>query len=397
MGVIGMRITHHRHRRRNVVSQRRAGFTLIELLVVIAIIAILIALLLPAVQQAREAARRASCKNNLKQMVLALHNRHDVKQRFPIANCHGGGNWQEKPPGNLQPTIHITLLPYMDQANLYNIMQDPSSPNANPMGSPNGPYATYVDNDPATNLGLALLQDSPAYFRCPSDPWAQNQPYWTNYAGSNGPQGSTDFCGAGRLFEKFAMPEVSFPGDPTWGYTTSINFNNWGSNPVLEGNRGVICWDDGRTINGQHQGGRDSVRIRDITDGTSNTIAIGEYQPKYEERFPGVSPVATPSWGGWAACATGIQQAMTTIIPINWPIDDEANCGYNTWGQTPNVGDPDHAHDNFSVAWGFRSVHPGGAQFGMCDGAVVFLSENIDHKMFQHLGCRNDGQPTTVP
>src|ERR1700709_2477916 len=90
-----------------LTRNRRTGFTLIELLVVIAIIAVLIALLLPAVQQAREAARRSQCKNNLKQLGLAMHNYHDTYKVFPTAS---GGN-------GFSP--HARILPYVDQAPLY--------------------------------------------------------------------------------------------------------------------------------------------------------------------------------------------------------------------------------------------------------------------------------------
>ncbi|WP_194242800.1 DUF1559 family PulG-like putative transporter [Gimesia benthica] len=97
------------------------GFTLIELLVVIAIIAILIALLLPAVQQAREAARRSTCKNNLKQIGLALHNYHDTHQLFPYATANPGNCIPADPNATItNHTGWLYLLPFMDQANLYN-------------------------------------------------------------------------------------------------------------------------------------------------------------------------------------------------------------------------------------------------------------------------------------
>src|SRR5271165_5501646 len=101
---------------------RKSGFTLIELLVVIAIIAVLIALLLPAVQQAREAARRTQCKNNLKQMVLAFHNYHDVYLKFPTSGGYvtlnnSSGTYNGSGWGHNQ---WVVLLPYLDAANMYN-------------------------------------------------------------------------------------------------------------------------------------------------------------------------------------------------------------------------------------------------------------------------------------
>lgn len=120
---------------------RRRGFTLIELLVVIAIIAVLIALLLPAVQQAREAARRSQCKNNLKQMGLAIHNYYDVFLCFPIADVNGTSN---------PVSAHARLLPYMDQTPVFNLIDF------------NVPY-NHANNIVPRMLELPI-------FRCPSDP-----------------------------------------------------------------------------------------------------------------------------------------------------------------------------------------------------------------------------------
>ena len=123
------------------ISMRRRGFTLIELLVVIAIIAVLIALLLPAVQQAREAARRSQCKNNLKQIGLAIHNYHDVYLCFPIADVNGTSN---------PVSAHARLLPYMDQTPVFNLIDF------------NVPY-NHANNNIPRMLELPI-------FRCPSDP-----------------------------------------------------------------------------------------------------------------------------------------------------------------------------------------------------------------------------------
>ena len=96
-------------------TSRQRGFTLIELLVVIAIIAVLIAMLLPAVQQAREAARRSSCKNNLKQIGLAIHNYHDTYTVFPNANSGGVSN-----SALSGSSLFASILPYIEQANSFN-------------------------------------------------------------------------------------------------------------------------------------------------------------------------------------------------------------------------------------------------------------------------------------
>lgn len=351
------------------------GFTLIELLVVIAIIGVLVALLLPAVQQAREAARRSQCKNNLKQLALALVNFHDNKRGFPTSDDSGWGNWKEQSESSVQPSWHVVILPYLEQAAMYNYFQTAPIPNN-------------------TDIPSIHAVKTFGYHRCPSDPYDTSNP-WTNYAGCNGPQG----IGAGSSscpnpFAQYATPEVSFPGDPTWGYTSSSSFAGWGSSSPLRDNRGVIIWSGTYANNTGTL--HDRVNMRHITDGTSNTIIVGEYQPKYEwypqyeGRFPDPN-TGTPGWGGWAASASGRHLSMSTLIPINWKIDDNANCGDRPWpGQTPNTGDPLHAQDN--LAKGFRSLHIGGAHFAFVDGSVHFLSESIDYKTYQHLGCRNDAQ-----
>lgn len=157
-------------RRRSLVSTR--GFTLIELLVVIAIIAVLIALLLPAVQQAREAARRTQCKNNLKQIGVAMHNYHDSHNRFPMVFVSGTATWS------------VSILPYMDGANLANI------------------YDYNVAWSHANNAGLATKM--PGFYSCPSNPVAGqtlsgNGFQATDYSVA---RDATDYANAASLFQQ---------------------------------------------------------------------------------------------------------------------------------------------------------------------------------------------------
>ena len=153
-----------------MLHQRRRGFTLIELLVVIAIIAILIALLLPAVQQAREAARRSQCKNNLKQIGLAIHNYHDVSRSFPfswmLGNDFNASVWG------------VMILPYLDQAPLYN-RWDSSVPAWDTAATVFGFPASPVQGN------LAVIRTPLAVYKCPSTPLANVHNY--DYSGAGFP------------------------------------------------------------------------------------------------------------------------------------------------------------------------------------------------------------------
>lgn len=277
----------------------RKAFTLIELLVVIAIIAILIALLLPAVQQAREAARRTECKNNLKQLGLAMHNYHDTMKCFPPGHVQPGTLWNScttMSNGTAVPDTNARswgwgtfLLPYIEQAGLYAALQ---------------PDGCRMPNEGTLYGGVPLLQKKLPAYRCPSDVGADINIYHNNYSTSN-----------------YVMSEAMI--------TTN-----------------------GSTVNSR-------VRISDILDGTSNTFMIGERTLRTEP--------AGKRWDGaivWGRSnSTDAGSKFRAGPPINFGPTPFANNGFGT--------------DNGCVRHGISSLHTGGTQFLMCDGAVRFVSENI--------------------
>jgi prepilin-type N-terminal cleavage/methylation domain-containing protein/prepilin-type processing-associated H-X9-DG protein len=270
----------------NVVSnrhRRRVAFTLIELLVVIAIIAILVALLLPGVQQARESARRTQCKNHLKQWGLALHNYHDAHNAFPMgAALPSQWLWRSM------------LLPYMDQANLYqqiNFSTQPDCFTAARMALPNNPTDDLV----------------PVYV-CPSDPHS------------------------GKLYTGFAGAD----------YMPSDYLGVYGSN----------LWRPSDGLFGPNS----KVRMADVIDGTTSTLAIGE------------RGIPIDLYWGWGLCGQGAQDAYLAF-------DD----GYR------DGTDPSYlAH--------FWSKHAGGAHFLLVDGSVRFISYSTDGQTMVRLSTRAGGE-----
>ncbi|MFY9253300.1 MAG: DUF1559 domain-containing protein [Fuerstiella sp.] len=309
----------------------RKAFTLIELLVVIAIIAILIALLLPAVQQAREAARRTQCKNNLKQLGLALHNYEDTYGLFPA-----GGYWNNRAqPGNVahqQGGLLTHLLPFIEQANLFNQIPFENAPNRNV-------------NDAVDANGKLLRQSfSVPAFLCPSDTAGSNynnRSTVQNYAGSKG---------------------ASNAGEPAGG---NPNGSPPCPNKYLSFRRGGTS---GSGVSGVfHRNGR-STKIRDVTDGLSNTIFMGEVRPECSNHIR----------QGWLQANNG-QGMFGTLAPMNLDTcNSSASSGCN-W------------INNWTEEFGFKSRHTGGAQFLFGDGSVHFLSENIDHGTYNNLGAKSDG------
>lgn len=306
---------------------RQSGFTLIELLVVIAIIAILIALLLPAVQQAREAARRSSCRNNMKQLGLALHNYHDTFKIFPFGWDTRGSLW----------SAHI--LPYMDQANVYNSL----------IWQESGPGNWDLDTSPNERACETVIPT----FICPSLPIAWQHDFndidrrvVCSYRGNAGSEASSD--------------------------------DQSTSNTIMPGSKSL----ETMYLNGIFSA-CSKTAISDIVDGSSNTILIGESQtdPAFDKDGQGMdhwyigSPQADPCACNGGTGGTEFTEAVGTTI-----------LGMNLRNVNP-------AANGSLMEITFGSWHEGGAFFTLGDGSVRFISENVDLRLYQSISTKQGSEP----
>ncbi len=304
----------------------RGGFTLIELLVVIAIIGVLIALLLPAVQAAREAARRAQCTNNLKQLALAAQNYHDTNGCFPggsYSNFNGGNSYATavapvKYPENF--SCFVRMMPFTEQSPLYNAV------NFN-LNSGN------VENITISGVAMSILM-------CPSDTQLNPAPILPPATGSPGWSFNQNFpLPPGNWYQQFASYAAN-AGTFDFGYNITYG-------PAQFAMYNGVIYNDS------------SVKIADITDGTSNTFLFGEHSHGNLYKFDKSYAVSDNSWnsGRW------YDTLFATYYPVN------ANPGQlgQTFGDTKNYYYP-------TVA---TSLHPGGANFAFCDGSVHFIKNSI--------------------
>jgi prepilin-type N-terminal cleavage/methylation domain-containing protein/prepilin-type processing-associated H-X9-DG protein len=353
----------------------RGAFTLVELLVVIAIIGVLVALLLPAVQAAREAARRSQCANNLRNLGLAILNHHDAKGHFPL-NYGGPDSDEVLIPGKLQPAVGwiIETLPQIEQQPLFNQFKNG--------GAYEGKFRTGVKPTMAvpgigivsTKNGIScmeLLKTQLDVLHCPSDDSVlQTDDHQTELDGL--PVALTSYkgvlddtllgeSGGGTPVFKNNGPGITYtsgnyvdPPDPKLSYATPHDCHN------EIRCRGIFF----------RQSWQRPVNLKQLTDGASHTMMVGEDIPAYNKHS-----AAFYANGSWCSCN----------IPLNYLV------GLNPEDLVQPGLPPDQ--DQWYERQGFRSRHAGGVQFAWADGSVVFISESVDNQLFR-TSCTGNGDET---
>jgi prepilin-type N-terminal cleavage/methylation domain-containing protein/prepilin-type processing-associated H-X9-DG protein len=308
-----------------MTGRNRAAFTLIELLVVIAIIAILIGLLLPAVQKVREAAARMSCQNNLKQLTLAIHSYHDASGEIPTWQAPRYITWI----GPLLAHIEQPAIAAIHDANWSNLR-----------------------NAPAPGRGAASALTVSSVLRCPSDDGALQD---------------------GGVYERFAPGQnPTFPS----GYYTGVTSYGINSGTGLSGAAALSG------ISFLQVSPPPRVVLTDVTDGTSNTFALGERQtsdPSWKALMDKLNPGTIEGrdirlYAGWHGTSGGIYRRAT--VQINYLLPSDVSAVTSTVNRINTYG----------------SAHSGGCNISFCDGSVRFVNQTLTLITLQALPTRGGGE-----
>lgn len=351
---------------------RHPGFTLVELLVVIAIIGILVGLLLPAVQAAREAARRMQCSNNVKQLTLACHNHHDVHKKFPYGILRNDSRFPHPDTGktgtpnpiNRRYPLMYQLLPFIEQTPLHQSYDEWVFNNNRKEKLPDGTLGPDW-------VGNFFLKQTVQTMVCPSnpggllneavDPASSGFYFRSHYYGCAGRRSYP----RGDLGTSFTRPSLFNPFYPTI------------PNPTTPG--GSLA--DGMFTRCKRYG------FSDNTDGSSNTILLGERQfhdPVFDTSTVIGDRIRDWGWvwfGGEGDANLGTSVPISFVLPTNF--------------DTLSAGVQQTLFEDRINAFG--SMHTGGANFGMGDGSVTFMSQSIDMATFNALGSRAAGEVAQIP
>jgi prepilin-type N-terminal cleavage/methylation domain-containing protein/prepilin-type processing-associated H-X9-DG protein len=338
------------------------GFTLIELLVVIAIIGVLIALLLPAVQKVREAAARTQCANNLKQIGLAVHNYHDNYRQLPATYIRQ--DWV---------TWAVLILPYLEQQNAYNLWDvqlryydQPNRDNASLDPTPRSVPVYYCPSRRGPGLSVAtgttnITQD------VPNQPGTAGYSSFTHrpgglsdYAACNGTMDSLD--GNGALGIGLVSAAVKPDGSPVTAAGLSALYQQ------PPGTR-ITQWTSQTTL-------------LSITDGTSNTLLIGEKHVRPANRW-GKDEDRSIYNGQWARIFRRMAGIGPNTTSQKFPLVTDPN---DSWASQTPIREAFHR---------FGSWHPGVCQFVFCDGSVRTVSGGVDDLTLSRLAQRSDGEVIT--